>query len=292
MERLHVIAAPGRCHTTGAVPATSTQRTTIMNDYERKQEARRERYERKAEQLRAEAGRLHDQAHDMASIIPFGQPILVGHYSEGRDRRYRERIHNTFGKAFATMDKADYYEQKAASVGTGGISSDDPDAVRKLKEKLAELEKLQEWMKQANALIRKHKTPERQLAALMEMGMSEAEAKEVLDPGWCNRPGFMPFQLQNNNANIRRVRHRIQQLEQAAQNVTVEQECGSYTYREDAEENRVMFLFDGKPEPEVRALLKSHGFKWSPTRGAWVRMLNNMGRYAAERVRRELDKND
>ncbi len=263
-----------------------------MNDYEARQEARRERYERKAEQLRAEAGRLHDQAHDMASVIPLGQPILVGHYSEGRDRRYRERIHNTFGKAVATMDKADYYEQKAASVGTGGISSDDPDAVRKLKEKLAELEKLQEWMKQANALIRKHKTPERQLAALMDMGMSEAEAKEVLAPGWRHRPGFMPFQLQNNNANIRRVRQRIQQLEQAAQNVTVEQECGSYTYREDAEENRVMFLFDGKPEPEVRALLKSHGFKWSPTRGAWVRMLNNMGRYAAERVRREMDKND
>ena len=94
-----------------------------MNDYELKQEARRERYERKAEQLRAEAIRLHDQAHDMASVIPFGQPILVGHYSEGRDRRYRERIHNTFGKAFATMDKADYYAQKAASVGTGGMYS-------------------------------------------------------------------------------------------------------------------------------------------------------------------------
>ncbi len=264
-----------------------------MNDYELKQEARRERYERKAEQLRSEASRLHDQAHDMASVIPLGQPILVGHYSEGRDRRYRERIHNTFGKAFATMDKADYYAQKAASVGTGGISSDDPDAVKKLREKLAELEKLQEWMKQANALIRKHKTPERQLPALMEMGMSEAEAKEVLDPGWCNRPGFMPFQLQNNNANIRRVRQRILQLEQAAQrNVTREQEGNGYTCREDAEENRIMFLFDGKPEPEIRTLLKSHGFKWSPTRGAWVRMLNSMGRYAAERVREELEKKD
>ena len=135
-------------------------------------------------------------------------------------------------------------------------------------------------------------TPERQLAALMEMGMSEAEAKEVLAPGWRHRPGFMPFQLQNNNANIRRVRQRILQLEQAARNVTLEQEGNGYTYREDAEENRVMFLFDGKPEPEIRTLLKSHGFKWSPTRRAWVRMLNSMGRYAAERVRRELDKND
>ena len=85
-----------------------------MNSYEEKQEARRARYEEKASRLRDEAHRLHDQAHEMASAIPFGQPILVGHHSEGRDRRYRDRIHNTFGKAFATMDKADYYEEKAA----------------------------------------------------------------------------------------------------------------------------------------------------------------------------------
>ena len=53
----------------------------------------------------------------MASAIPFGQPILVGHHSEGRDRRYRDRIHNTFGKAFATMDKADYYEERPPRSG-------------------------------------------------------------------------------------------------------------------------------------------------------------------------------
>ena len=90
---------------------------------------------RRPNSSREEAERLHEHAHQMADVIPFGQPILVGHHSEGRDRRYRERIHNTFGKAFATMDKAGHYERKAASVGTGGISSDDPDAVDKLKAK-------------------------------------------------------------------------------------------------------------------------------------------------------------
>lgn len=261
-----------------------------MNDYELKQEERRERYEQRAEQLRAEARRLHGQAHEMAAVIPFGQPILVGHYSEGRDRRYRERIHNTYGKAFATQEKAEYYERKAASVGRSGISSDDPDAVQKLKAKLADLEKLQETMKGANALIRKHKTPEAQKAALLEMGMSEAEATELLKPSWANTVGFMPFQLSNNNANIRRIRQRIQQLERAAERVTREEECEGYTYREDAEQNRIMFLFDGKPEENIRSLLKRHGFKWSPTRRAWVRMLNNMGRFAAEHVRIQLDK--
>ena len=145
-------------------------------------------------------------------------------------------------------------------------------------------------MKQANALIRKHKTPEAQKAALLEMGMNEAEATGLLTPSWANTQGFMPFQLSNNNANIRRIRLRIQQLERAAQRVTREEECATYTYREDVEENRIMFIFDGKPEESVRTLLKTRGFRWSPTRGAWVRMFNNEGRWAAERVREALDK--
>lgn len=264
-----------------------------MNDYEAKLEARRERYEEKAEQLRAEAKRLHQRAHEMADVIPFGQPILVGHYSEGRDRRYRERIHNTFGKAFATMDKANHYEQKAASVGTGGISSDDPDAVVKLKEKLESLQRNHEWMKNVNAAIRKGKTPDKQIPALVALGMTEAEAQELLKPDYCGRIGIAPYSLQNNNANIRRVEQRIRELERAAErNVTVEREGNGYTYREDADENRVMFLFDGKPEEATRKLLKAYGFKWSPTRTAWVRMLNNAGRYAATCVRRELEKTD
>lgn len=232
-----------------------------MNDYEAKQDAKRERYEKKAEQLRAEAERLHEQAHQMAEAIPFGQPILVGHYSEGRDRRYRERIHNTFGKAFATMDKADHYEQKAASVGTGGISSDDPEAVNKLKEKLESLKRSHEWMKNVNAVIRKGKAPDTQIPALVALGMTEAQAAELLKPDFCGRIGFAPYSLQNSNANIRRVEQRIRELERAARNVTTERECDGYTYREDADENRVMFLFDGKPNAAIRAILKSHGFK-------------------------------
>lgn len=264
-----------------------------MNSYEEKLEAKRERYEEKAEQLRAEAKRLHQQAHEMAEVIPFGQPILVGHYSEGRDRRYRERIHNTFGKAFATMDKADHYEQKAASVGTGGISSDDPDAVVKLKEKLASLQRNHEWMKNVNAAIRKGKTPDKQIPALVALGMTEAEAQKLLEPDFCGRIGIAPYSLQNSNANIRRVEQRIRELERAAErNVTVEREGNGYTYREDVNENRVMFLFDGKPEEATRKLLKAYGFKWSPTRTAWVRMLNNAGRYAATCVRRELEKTE
>jgi hypothetical protein len=108
-----------------------------LNSYEEKQERRRERLEAKADRLRSEGRSLYDRAHKMAEAIPFGQPILVGHHSEKRDRNYRGRIHSTFGRAFETIKAGDEAAGKAASVGTGGISSDDPDAVQKLEAELA-----------------------------------------------------------------------------------------------------------------------------------------------------------
>ena len=49
-----------------------------------------------------------------------------------------------------------------------------------------------------------------------------------------------------------------------------------------------MFIFDGKPAPEVRDVLKRNAFKWSPSRGAWIRQLNNAGIYAGQNVKKRL----
>jgi hypothetical protein len=51
----------------------------------------------------------------MAEAIPFGQPMLVDHYSYNSDRRYRERIHRTFGRAFAGMDEAKELARRAGA---------------------------------------------------------------------------------------------------------------------------------------------------------------------------------
>ena len=50
--------------------------------------------------------------------------------------------------------------EKMRSVGTGGISSDDPNALEKLKERVEKLKKHQELMKAANAAIRLKNTEE------------------------------------------------------------------------------------------------------------------------------------
>lgn len=86
-----------------------------VRQQQEKAEHRADRAENRAEKAEQKYEQLHDQAKKMASAIPFGQPILVGHHSEKRDRKYRERIHNTFGKAFEELDKSNYYSDKAAT---------------------------------------------------------------------------------------------------------------------------------------------------------------------------------
>ena len=260
-----------------------------MNTYEARQEARRQRYLARADKARDEAKAAHDRAHEMASVIPFGQPILVGHHSEKRDRNYRGRIHDTFGRAFAAMEKAKHFEEKAAGVGYGGISSDDPDAIHKLRAKLEGMERSHALMKSVNQAIRRNKTPESRIAALMSLGLTETTAKALLTPDCMGQVGFAAYSLSNSNANMRRIRERITALEKAATRQAKKEDCEGYIYKEDPEENRVMFIFDGKPSQDIRQILKRHAFKWSPSRGAWVRKTTSAALYAAKEVKAALN---
>lgn len=183
--------------------------------------------------------------------------------------------------------------RKIRSVGTGGIMSDDKNAVAKLTAKLDALEKHQELMKAANAAIRM-KDVEKGDAKLHELGLTDDEIKQLRTPDWCGRVGYPTWELSNNNANIHRVRDRLAALEKEAQRAAENADAApvegdGYKLVENAELGRIQFIFDGKPDEDTRALLKSHGFRWSPSQGAWQRMLNDNGRYAAQKVRDELD---
>jgi hypothetical protein len=178
------------------------------------------------------------------------------------------------------------------SCGMGGIMSDDENALAKLRAKLKALEGLQEHMKAANAYYRKHGTldgcPEASDEVRRQMEADHLTApKNQPYPGWA---------LSNNNANIHRVRDRIAALEKeaarAAEQADAAPEQGDgYILKENFELCRIQFIFDGKPDDDTRALLKSYGFRWSPSQGAWQRMLNDNGRYAAERIKERLAAN-
>src|SRR3546814_17234318 len=59
------------------------------------------------------------------------------------------------GRAVAESKRADELRRKAASVGTAGISSEDPEAGEKIADTVVRLEAKQARMKAANAAIRK-----------------------------------------------------------------------------------------------------------------------------------------
>ena len=264
-----------------------------MNSYELKQEERRQRYEDRAAKAKGESDQRFKVAKNISSMIPMGQPILVGHHSEAHHRADIKRIDNNMRKGVEADKKAQYYADKADSVGSGGISSDDPDAVTKLTEKVEELEARQELMKKVNRVHRLFvKDPESAatVKALDELPeVLAARVRGYVPEFSFDRGPFPPYSLQNNNANIRRIRERIERLQrEETKQEAAPIEGNGYTIIEDKDDNRIHVMFPGKPSEAIRSILKRNGFKWSPTRTAWVRMLNNSGRYAAQCVAEKL----
>jgi hypothetical protein len=99
---------------------------------------------------------------------------------------------------------------------------------------------------------------------------------------WCKDKPFPSFALTNNNAEIRRCKARIEELTKREEKPAAEPvEGDGWRFEEDRAENRFVFEFDGKPSAEVRAMLKSNGFKWSPRRSQWVRMITGNARMYA-----------
>ncbi len=112
--------------------------------------ARADRLREWAEKREAKAEADYKTASDRASIIPFGQPILVGHYSERRDRNYREKISRGFERSFESADKARNMASRADGIEAAAdraIYDDDPDAIDRLREKLEGLQAKREAVK-------------------------------------------------------------------------------------------------------------------------------------------------
>lgn len=255
----------------------------MRSNFAERREARAERYAELAESNRQRAEVRSNAASRRAEMIPFGQPILVGHHSERRHRRDLERIRNDTSKAVEHWKRAEYYDRKAAAAESNQvIFSDDPEAVRRLKEKIAGAEKAQEHMKRVNRHVRRMKDkPEDCILALQADGLTEAQAKVALEPDFMGRLGFAPYQLQNNNANIRRMKQRLAKLEALESLETTREEIGEVEIVQNAEDNRTQIFFPGKPSDAVRGFMKRSGFRWYRMGGCWQRHLSTWARSLA-----------
>ncbi|HMM61779.1 MAG TPA: DUF3560 domain-containing protein, partial [Candidatus Rifleibacterium sp.] len=229
------------------------------------------RFADRAAKTGQKASGLFRQADKISERFYMGQPILVGHHSERGARAAQNRMHNKMDAALKEEKKAEYYSQRAESAEKNkSISSADEDAIVKLKAKLESLSKVQERMKQANKVVKASKLSDAEkITKLQEQGFSEAKAKNLLEKDFAGRVGFPAYALQNNNAEMSRLKKRIEELsvKQSQQTQKIEFDGGEIV--DNVAENRLQIFFDSKPDEATREKLKSNGFRWAPSAGAW-----------------------
>ncbi|MCA0235433.1 MAG: hypothetical protein LCH81_03535 [Bacteroidetes bacterium] len=178
-------------------------------------------------------------------------------------------------KFFARLEKAKRREARSAS-----------DPIAEMRAKLENAEKLQVLMVAANKVVRdKKRSNSTKIADLINLGISERAATELLTPDWCNRIGFASYQLQNNLANIKRMRERLAELEAkaSAESQELERPDGIRIVK-NTDADRLQIFFPGKPDAATITALKKNAFKWSPSNGCWQRQLTGNALYALKMV--------
>lgn len=239
---------------------------------------RRERLERKlekrgewADKARDRSAAAFDGVAKRAEAIPFGQPVLVGHHSERRDRNYRARIAAGMDRGVAEDRKAKHHESKASGLAMAlerSIFDDDPDAIERLTVKVAELEASREMMKQANAVFRK-----RGREGVAELLGVERAAEVFRRASYtADKKPFPAYALSNSGAEVRRCKQRIELIrKRQARAIEAEAAGGVRIVRYPAGGSlvsaRAVVTFAERPDRSVIAALRAAGYHWG--QGSW-----------------------
>lgn len=187
-----------------------------------------------------------------------------------------------------------YYDDKLAPIvdkiqklgtGTEVIRAGDPLAIEKLNDKLESLLEEQAKMKQENVYYRKNKT----MVGCEGISDEEAEKMDLYIAEYNgSRAPHMSFSLTNINNKIKTTKQRIQELSMTKEKGIEETETEYFKIIENAEIMRLQLIFVEKPDANIRAILKSNGFRWSPKNSAWQRQLTTNARYSTKTVIRAI----
>jgi hypothetical protein len=207
-------------------------------------------------------------AIDMTKVIPFGQPILVDHYSAKSHRGLLARSDNKMRSGIEDMNMAEHHREKAAGLEAqidGCIFSDDTDAVEQIEAKIAELNAERERWKAYNASCRKGAANLDLLDAHQKADMLSIMKVTAYNVG---KGGACPaYKLTNLGANIRRYEQRL---------VSVKARAARTEQAEQSESGIIVAVRNGwtcvtfaeKPERSVLNALKENGYRWR--NGSWA----------------------
>lgn len=154
--------------------------------------------------------------------------------------------------------------------GNAAIRTGSADAVEKLEQKIADAEAWQSFMVAANKIIRRKagSVDEKidELLALDDTVRVETLRKLLTVTDYMGRLGFESFQLTNNGATIRRMKEQLEKAKLLAGSVTTEKTIGQVRIVDNVEADRLEMYFPTRTSKEVYNLLKSHGFRYTPSK--------------------------
>lgn len=220
-------------------------------DYEDRKQDRIDRLNDAAYKASRESSAAFKRSHDLVKDIPLGQPNIHGALTG-----VMNKSRNAADRSVTLGEKASYYADKAtAAEENTAISSDDPDAIAKLYEKLSRLEAKRDVIKRMN--------------------------KERKKTGEEPVPAYM---LTNLGGTIRSTKERIEQLKRLDSMPAEIIRFDGGEIISDADKNRVQIVFDERQDDKVTDKLKLYGFHWAPSEQAWQRLRNPDALYAAKRI--------
>lgn len=234
-----------------------------------------------AEARERKSAAAFESARRIADNIPFGQPILVGHHSEGHARRDAARIDSGMRRGVESQKMAEHHTSTAGGIAdqlADSIFSDDPDAAEALEAKAAAIETACERKKAVNAAFRKAPgadSGEKLLACVAAGTMTQAEAlKAARLFSLCpyEKQPHPAYELSNARANARRCRERVKEVARLAeQTAKAEAAPGGVLVEVHASEYHAagyaVVTFPDYPGRATVDALKAAGFHWS--RPSW-----------------------
>ncbi len=219
---------------------------------------------------------LSAKSNCISSMITGGSnfPVRKAEKANQRERAKADEFTDFREKYIYRLKKANRRAERAAI-----------DPLEEMRGKLAEAEKMQALMVEANKIVRSKRLPSEKLADLIFLDISEKVANLLLVPDYMGRIGFAAYQLTNNLANIKRMRERVSELEKkaAAETTEIVREDGIRVV-ENNDIDRLQIFFPGKPDADVITKLKKSAFKWSPSNGCWQRQLTANAKHAAKQI--------
>ena len=182
--------------------------------YRERRLAKADRYEEWAGKRQAKSDAAAAKSSELAGLIPFGQPVISGHHSEGRHRNHIKKIQNGFRSAWENQEKAESMAAKAATIraqAENAIYSDDPDAAERLRERLEWLESRRNSVKSYNKSCRDGK-PDPELLHPEERKYLNGPSHVVAH---CTKPDgqLAAFVSTNIGGTIRTTRKRLEAIE-------------------------------------------------------------------------------